>query len=106
MLVVDDDQVNMLRFFLEEGGCKAKSAGSAIDLLKAEPGEFNLVVTDNLMADMDGGELCRYVKGDYLDIKVIITTGGTVPDAGDDSILKPFTRQYFLPPLDKVHNFR
>ena len=82
ILVVEDSptQAEQLKYFLEEEGYRIISASDgkqALLLLKtAEP---SLIISDIVMPEMDGYELCRTIKADekLKDIPVILLTAMT-----------------------------
>ncbi|MEW5748266.1 MAG: PAS domain S-box protein [Candidatus Thermoplasmatota archaeon] len=79
VLLVDDDAayLEVLKFFLEREGaaeCEmATSARQALDLLAQ--GEYDAVVSDYLMPDMDGLELLKIVRLQGKDVPFIMLTG-------------------------------
>jgi two-component system CheB/CheR fusion protein len=85
ILVVEDSptQAEQLKYFLEEEGYRIISASDgkqALLLLKmAEP---SLIISDIVMPEMDGYELCRTIKADekLKDIPVILLTAMTEPE--------------------------
>ena len=82
ILLVDDDRLirRMYRDFLEADGNEVVTEGAAIDALdRLGKGEvFNLVVTDIMMAKMDGWELLRTIREDLgfseLQLPVIVVS--------------------------------
>ena len=100
LLVVDDDsgQREALAAFLRDLGAEVDEAGDGRQALsRIEDGQFDLVITDLRMPEMDGGELLRRVKQLNPEIGVVVVTAyGTVPGAvrclrngADDYLLKP-----------------
>lgn len=102
LLVIDDEDIVLLscRRALSPQGYEVKAVNSgeqALSLLEKE--EFDVVMTDLKMPDMDGIELLRRIKAQWPEIEVIIITGyQTVETASDarklgafDYIEKPFT---------------
>jgi len=85
ILVVEDSptQAEQLKYFLEEEGYRIISASDgkqALLLLKtAKP---ILIISDIVMPEMDGYELCRSIKADekLKDIPVILLTAMTEPE--------------------------
>ena len=76
ILVVDDNQTNrfILRTQLELWGLLTVAASSAIEALEllSVDSNFNLVITDMEMPDMDGIELARAIKTNYKNVPVIM----------------------------------
>ncbi len=81
VLVVDDDPVSihLLQIILERGGygvTPARSGAEALQLLRqARP---SLVLVDDMMPQMTGGDLCRIIKDDpaFKEIPVILMSAG------------------------------
>ena len=112
ILVVDDNQTNreILEYWLNSWGAQpamAESAPQALELLQhaantAQP--FQLLLTDWMMPDMDGGELIAAVKQDprleNLAIVVLSSAGmASAPDSTSNTI-------YLLKPVrqSELHN--
>jgi CheY-like chemotaxis protein len=82
ILLVDDDRMirRMYRDFLEADGNEVVAESAAVDALeRLQNGEvFNLVVTDVMMARMDGWELLRAIREDLgfgeLELPVIVVS--------------------------------
>jgi CheY-like chemotaxis protein len=77
VLVVDDDAgiCQSLRDLLEEEHCcieTAPSARHAIELLRGQ--QFDLVLSDVVMPDMDGYQLYQAVKNTLPDLPVVLMT--------------------------------
>ena len=108
VLIVDDeiDMVGVLHNFLEENGftvVATLSARKALELLRAH--NFDLLIADLVMPEMDGIELLNAAWGIDPDIIGIIMTGhGSIESAVDamkagafDYLLKPFEFKMLLP---------
>ena len=100
ILVVDDD--NLVNEFINEtlsrAGYKVYSASSGSEALEMmDEYDFNLVLTDVRMPEMDGITLLTQIKSINPDLVVVVITAfGTVKNAVDamkkgayDYILKP-----------------
>lgn len=80
VLIVDDlaDNRQILRMILEEEGCiitEAASAREALAILSANPGEFDVLLSDISMPEEDGYTLIRQVRA------LNAETGGQIPAA-------------------------
>jgi CheY-like chemotaxis protein len=91
LLLVDDDQsfLSGLTMALEKMMAKfsmitAENGLQAIEALQQHA--IRLVVTDLLMPQMDGFELLAYMRGQYPDIPVVVTTGHAIADTQRDAI--------------------
>ncbi|MBW1776029.1 MAG: sigma-54-dependent Fis family transcriptional regulator [Deltaproteobacteria bacterium] len=87
ILIVDDETIareNLTHILQKEGYITADAPNGRNALKKLEKEEFDLVLTDLKMDQMDGLELLERVKSDYPDTEVIIITGyATVSSAVD-----------------------
>jgi signal transduction histidine kinase len=101
LLIVDDEaaQVRALCRTLEAEGFATTGFSSAAEALRAlRPGEFDIVLTDLTMPEMDGIKLLQAAKAIDPDLVGIMMTGhGTIASAVEamkagalDYILKPF----------------
>ncbi len=101
ILVVDDEAMmrNLLEKILVREGYAVKTAGNGVEALELLQHEnFELIISDMKMPNMDGFELLKAVKQEYPNINVIIMTAYgdtyTVKDAlllgADEYITKPF----------------
>ena len=78
VLVVDDDpfMTEILKLYLVRAGYEAEAAENgpkALRLLESAP--FDVVITDAVMPEMTGFELCRAVREKYPHIRIIGMTG-------------------------------
>lgn len=85
ILVVDDDpsDLDVIAESLERVGhevVRAESGGKALKLIESE--NFNLIITDLKLPDMDGMEILRRAKNEIPHVQVIVLTGyGTIEGA-------------------------
>jgi signal transduction histidine kinase len=109
ILVIEDSptQAEQLRYMLEKHGCHVTIAGNGREALtvmaERKPG---LIITDVVMPEMDGYELCRNVKRDerFRDIPVILLTSLADPHdvirglecGADNFITKPYDETALL----------
>jgi DNA-binding NtrC family response regulator len=63
--------------------CKFHSAGEALEAFAADPGGFELVVTDRDMPEMNGLELCSAILKIAPDQKVLLATGSSEITGGE-----------------------
>lgn len=109
ILVVEDSptQAEQLRYILDKHGYRvevARDGNAALAMINGERPE--LVITDIVMPEMDGYELCRRIKSmdDRRDIPVILLTSLSDPQdvirglecGADNFITKPFNEEYLL----------
>jgi DNA-binding NtrC family response regulator len=91
ILVVDDDQVarkNLARLLLKEGydASSARNGFHALDLLSQT--QFDLIITDLIMDEMNGLELLQQVKVLYPRVEVIVVTGYASVDTSVEAMKK------------------
>ncbi|GII59475.1 DNA-binding response regulator [Planotetraspora thailandica] len=102
VLVVDDepnirDLVGIALRFHGFSVTGAGGGGEALDL--AATGEFDLVVLDVMLPDVDGFEVCRRLRAAGRDVPIIFLTAKDTPAdtvrgltlGGDDYVTKPFS---------------
>ncbi|MCE5263594.1 MAG: diguanylate cyclase [Deltaproteobacteria bacterium] len=117
VLVVDDDQglVDLLCDFLSSEGYGATGSLSPAEALEAlKKQEFDLLLTDLMMPDMDGIELLSAAKEiDPNLVGVIMTGQGTIRTSVEamkagafDYLLKPFTTESLLPVVSRAMRVR
>jgi len=119
ILVVDDIEINLeaLAINLKKKGynvSKAISAEKALALLNT--GEYDLVISDVMMADMDGYELVKKIRKDNKNsrIPIILLTAKTRLEdkakgflvGADDYIVKPFDIGELLLRIRKIVDTR
>ena len=108
--IVDDDEAvrASLQMMLEAAGYRARTWGSAIELLHALPGlERGCLVVDVRMPEMDGLILLSELRARNVKLPVIVMTGhGDIPIAvramkagAVDFIEKPFAKEAIIESL-------
>ena len=115
ILVVEDSatQAEQLRYILEQHGYNtevANSGAQALAILSERNPE--LVITDIVMPEMQGYELCQRIKSDKnkRDIPVILLTSLTNTDellhglacGADSFITKPYSEAYLLSRIESI----
>ncbi|MGB5750806.1 MAG: ATP-binding protein, partial [Desulfobacterales bacterium] len=103
ILFVDDEKVltDMGRQMLERLGyrvvCRTSSI-EALELFKAQPGNFDLVITDMTMPNMTGDKLAAALMDIRRDIPVILCTGFS-EQFTEEKAKKLGIREYILKPM-------
>lgn len=118
ILVVEDDplMLSALEILLEDEGYEVTTASSGMEAIeKAKEANFDLVVSDVRMAEMDGIETLSNVKQQQPDARSIVITGYASPDIPvqaiklgvDDYIMKPFDDRQFVASVKRcLESFR
>ncbi|MEN6440784.1 MAG: response regulator [Syntrophobacter sp.] len=80
ILVVDDETglLEVLKTMLTELGYQvttSENGAEALEILRADPAGYDLVITDQTMPKMQGTELAREILGIRADIPIILSTG-------------------------------
>src|SRR4030095_1375419 len=113
LLIVDDEaaQMTALCDTLEHEGYATSGFTSANEALEALRGqEFDLVLTDLMMPELDGSPLLRMAQEiDHNLVGIVMTGQGTIDTAVEamkagalDYILKPFRLSSILPVLSRA----
>ncbi len=106
VLVVDDEPLitKMLARFAKMGGFEPTVAHDGLEAWKLftdQPGDWDMLITDIRMPNMDGMSLARRVRASRGDLPVVFISGhGEVPDVEALSpaafLPKPFKRSELL----------
>ena len=108
ILVVDDEEPirEIVSSMLVAAGFRSRQAHSGLDALRIlESGEqFELVLSDILMAELDGIHLLERIKEKYPDIPVVMVTAmhdisvalDALRNGAYDYLLKPFEREQLM----------
>lgn len=116
VLLVEDSRAmrDFVSSILESAGdFEVHEVDNGFEALRALPrGDYHLIVTDVNMPDVNGIELCKFVRSSskhaHAPVIVISTDGASKDtqralDAGADAFLaKPFTAEQFLETLARV----
>ena len=109
ILIIEDSptQIEQLRYILVKNGYRVVTAGNgqeALALLRTQVP--TLIISDIVMPEMDGYELCQAIKGDSVigDVPVILLTALSDPHdvikglacGADSFITKPYREEYLL----------
>jgi PAS domain S-box-containing protein len=114
VLYIDDEQaiVIMVKELLERKGyCVSgyTDQNEALAAARAEPGRFDLVVTDYNMPGMSGLEVARALREIRADLPILMASGNITqeirveaPEAGvNELIFKPYTIEKLLQAIDR-----
>jgi putative nucleotidyltransferase with HDIG domain len=108
ILVVDDEEPirDIVTQMLTAAGYACKQAGSGMEALAVLTSgeEFELMLSDLMMADLDGIALLERTKEKYPDMPVVMVTAvhdisvalNAIRDGAYDYLLKPFERERLL----------
>src|SRR5438552_3860735 len=108
ILVVDDEEPirEIISSMLSAAGYKTRQASSGMEALAIlnSTGEFELVLSDLMMAELDGIALLERSKEKYPDMPVIMVTAvhdisvalAAIRNGAYDYLLKPFEREQLL----------
>jgi len=108
-ILVVDDELNMrkvLEILFKREGCRVTTSSNGIEALEIIKSgrKFDLILSDLKMPEMDGIELLEQIRGNNIDIPVILLTAyGTIAEAvsaiklgAADFITKPFNKDDLL----------
>ena len=108
ILVVDDEEPirEIISSMLNAAGYKTRQASSGMEALAilSSAGEFELLLSDLMMAELDGIALLERSKEKYPDMPVIMVTAvhdisvalAAIRNGAYDYLLKPFEREQLL----------
>lgn len=90
MLLVEDDKAlrRYLEVTLSRAGYKVLAAGDGLEAMKlALSSPVDLVITDAMMPNLSGHELCRFLRNSpqLSHIPIVLLSGMETKDAGSDA---------------------
>ncbi|SPF33756.1 Response regulator receiver modulated metal dependent phosphohydrolase [Candidatus Sulfotelmatobacter kueseliae] len=118
ILVVDDEEAirEIVSSMLTTAGYACKQAGSGMEALAVltSEEEFELMLSDLMMADLDGIGLLERTKEKYPDMPVVMVTAvhdisvalRAIRDGAYDYLLKPFEREQLLNTVSRALEHR
>jgi PAS domain S-box-containing protein len=106
LLIVDDESaiVNLKKVVLEQLGYKVTATTESLDALKtirADPSQFDLIITDQTMPELTGTELTREVLQIKPDMPVILCTGHSTV-ISEESALAAGIKKYLQKPVNRA----
>lgn len=115
ILVVEDelDMLKIIRLYLEKAGHEvgvATDGQQALEELYNQ--KYDLIISDWMMPNMSGVELCKRVRALEIPVKIIMLTAKSqvsdeiigLKEGADDYIRKPFEPQLLLLRIEKMFN--
>lgn len=117
ILIVEDSpsELELMSHYLQESGykvLKATGAKEAIEKIKVE--EPTVIITDLVMPDMSGFELCRYLKKnpDTQEVPIVVCSSKNkeidrlwaMRQGAKAYVTKPYTRDQLLRAIKSVTN--
>ncbi|WP_284139812.1 MULTISPECIES: response regulator transcription factor [unclassified Virgibacillus] len=102
VLIVDDEQsiVTLLTFNLQKSGFETEIAYNGLDAVrKAENNEYDLIILDLMLPEMDGMEVCKRLRQNKIDTPILMLTARDeeldkilgLELGADDYLTKPFS---------------
>lgn len=117
ILLVEDDELGRFAFrsLLDSAGLNVVDVANGLEAIRElQKGEFDLVITDVFMPEMDGVQLIREIRESFPGVKVLIVSGGgggftaqhtteLMSNLGADAVLqKPVTNDEFLAAVEAI----
>jgi len=105
ILVVDDETsvVNVIKQLLERLGYQVTTKNSsieALELFRAQPNAFELIITDQTMPDMTGEQLAKALIDLRPEVLIILCTGYS-PNIDAEKSKALGIREFIMKPIDK-----
>lgn len=102
VLIVDDETsiVTLLKFNLEKAGFITDVSYDGLDAVrKAEKNDYDFIILDLMLPEMDGIEVCKHLRRNQIDIPVLMLTARDeefdkvlgLEIGADDYLTKPFS---------------
>lgn len=102
ILIVDDEAsiVTLLKFNVEQAGFETGVAYDGLEAVqKAEEGDFDLIILDLMLPEMDGTEVCKHLRSNKIDTPILMLTAKDdeidkilgLELGADDYLTKPFS---------------
>ena len=114
LVVEDNDFVRMqIVHFLSEDGyetIEATDGQVALDLVLEDKAQFDMAVLDIRMEPLDGFEFLRALRGQNIDLPVVLVTGDTTPDILNEAgrwgvaavLMKPVQRERLIKVVERT----
>ena len=107
VLIIEDDSniIDLLEIHLKDLNCEVtRSLDGREGLLKAINGDYDLIVLDIMLPEMDGLEVCREIRMNKVKTPIMMLTAKSeeidkvlgLETGADDYITKPFSLREFI----------
>lgn len=110
--VADDDPdiLLCLRTILEDAGYNVRGSARGTPIVEGNYSSIDLFILDKMMPDIDGVEVCRFLRSQSRTKETPVILISAVPDSGNealkaganDYIQKPFEMHYLLNVVSKL----
>lgn len=102
VLIVDDEKsiVTLLSFNLQKAGFQTEEVYDGLEAIKkAEKNNYDLIVLDLMLPELDGMEVCKYLRNNRIDTPILMLTAKEdefdkilgLEIGADDYLTKPFS---------------
>lgn len=102
ILIVDDEKpiVTLLKYNLEKAGYTTEEAYDGVEAVKkGETNQYDLIVLDLMLPEMDGIEVCKHLRNNKIDTPILMLTAKDeefdkvlgLELGADDYLTKPFS---------------
>ncbi|TRM12926.1 response regulator transcription factor [Lentibacillus cibarius] len=102
VLIIDDEPsiITLLTFNVEQAGFATDVAYDGITAIqKAKSGHYDLIILDLMLPEMDGMDVCRYLRNNQIDTPILMLTARDEETdkilglelGADDYLTKPFS---------------
>ncbi len=102
ILIVDDEKpiVTLLKYNLEKAGFSTDEVYDGVEAVrKAEMNDYDLIVLDLMLPEMDGIEVCKHLRSNKIDTPILMLTAKDeefdkvlgLELGADDYLTKPFS---------------
>lgn len=112
ILIIDDETGirQVLKIHLRGAGYEVETAATAAEGLALITEEYDLVICDLKLPDMDGLDVIRNIKERFADLPVIVVSGFIDPDVVDNAVsegvfeylMKPFMKEDLLDVINRA----
>lgn len=112
ILIIDDEAGirQVLKIHLRGAGYEVETAGTAAEGLALITEEYDLIICDLKLPDMDGLDVIRMIRERFAALPVIVVSGFIDPDVVDNAVsegvfeylMKPFMKDDLLEVINRA----